>query len=893
MSKQTTTYTTPGSNAYTAPATLLNGSVAVTVDGSPGAAASGVNGGKGARVVGTCPIAASGTATAVVGDTGTNGQHAGGAGNAGTGGGTAGAHGGGSSGFTVGATLLIEAGGGGGAGGAKSSASGGAGGKGGLSAGNGGTGGSVSNAGSGDGGAGGGGGGNQGVGQAAPSSTISNGSPAPGGTAPGGAGVQEAAGANFFGGGGGAGGKSFAGGTVSGVTYSDGLVSAAQVQVVATVADAPLAPTLTAPANGASIDINAVGATFTWTYNPGTDSGSQSAYALRVSQDGGAYQYWNATSQAFQGTIVWNTQSSTSVVVPAAKLADGHTYTWSIATQENHYSLQGPFASDNTFTGTAQPTATITAPAGTVSVASPTVVWTEVLGGGDVQTAFRVVIYTQAVTGQPGFSPGVTTPTVDSGVVSSAAVSWAVPGASALAQGNWVAYVQITETGSLVSAWASSSFTVAYDPPAKPLLSATPGIDPPTGIPTITLVVTGQDNIVSADDASFENSVGTWVAGANTTIVQSPTFADDGSDSLKLTATALGSVTANTATGISAYPVVGSTNYAATAAFRAGSTGRTFTLGINWYTAAGALISTSTGTGVADVTTGWTVATVAATAPSNAAFAGLVVTGASLAASEVHYLDEVGLFNETTAPAWTRGGLVGSQVIVLQRSIDGGNTWTSVRGPYPAVPTTTQQITVVDWEAPFGVNLVYQAFVTAAVTTPTPGTITSPAATSSTVQTSVPGTWMLTDPLDTTISLPFSRLGTSGSTNEALNGSSAADTSVRVPISVEFDTSETMGIFEGWNNPNPIIQRGTIYKPTFTVAGYITGYTAYATWQSLTGRDGKAVPRQHTLLMRDDMGRAWYVVVGPSLADQLLRAPDRTVNPQWIITIPCIVTAAP
>lgn len=652
--------------------------------------------------------------------------------------------------------------------------------------------------------------------------------------------------------------------------------------ITARVADPPLAPSLTSPTNGAYLDSNAAGVTFSWAYNPGTDSGTQTAYALRVSTDGGAYQYWNATSSAFQSGIVWNSLTTGSVAIPAGKLADGHSYTWSIATQESHYGLQGPFASDLQFTGNAMPTATITAPSGTISSPTPLVTWSEVLGSGDVQTAFRVVIYTLAVTGQAGFSPGVTTPTVDSGVVSSAATSWQVPSGSALGQAQWVVYVQITETGAINSTWSSSSFTVAFDPPAAPSLSAALGTSG-AGVPIITLTATAHDNLLSYNDASFEGGIGDWTPGANATLAQSTAQALDGTDSMSITAAATaGPFTLSPSTS-GQFAVNTGQQHQAMASLRANSTGRSWTLGIQWKNSSGAVLSTTTGSAVTDTTTGWTQVTVAGTAPANAVKADLILTGTAIANSEVHYVDKVGLFQASSLPAWSRGGLIGIELMSFQRSVDGGTTWTAIRnGTNVAVPTNTEQVQVVDYEAPFNSSVLYQATVSANVTAPTSGTITS-SGTQATVTTPAEH-WFITDPLDTSISLSPNRVRlTMGS----------MPTNMQIPMTVEFDSVEQMGVFYGWNNPTPIIQRGTMQAKTFTVAFYLVGAAAHATWEKLTGRDGSVPPRQHTLQMRDDMGNSWYVVIGPQLADQLLRTSDRLTNPQWVVVATCIVTSAP
>jgi hypothetical protein len=54
-------------------------------------------------------------------------------------------------------------------------------------------------------------------------------------------------------------------------------------------------------------------------------------------------------TQSLQSTQVWNTSGVTAVTLPANILANNHLVAWSVATAESYYGLQGPFASDFTF----------------------------------------------------------------------------------------------------------------------------------------------------------------------------------------------------------------------------------------------------------------------------------------------------------------------------------------------------------------------------------------------------------------------------------------------------------------------------------------------------------------------------------------------------------------
>ena len=107
------------------------------------------------------------------------------------------------------------------------------------------------------------------------------------------------------------------------------------------------------------------------------------------------------------------------------------------------------------------PTVTFTAPTATVTTGTPAVTWTHTLGGGDSQTKYRVIVYTKAQTLSTTFNPGSTAGVWDSGLVSSAATSVTV-GTVLTNTTTYVVYVQITETGTVVSSWTSKAFKVAF-----------------------------------------------------------------------------------------------------------------------------------------------------------------------------------------------------------------------------------------------------------------------------------------------------------------------------------------------------------------------------------------------------------------------------------------------
>ncbi len=161
--------------------------------------------------------------------------------------------------------------------------------------------------------------------------------------------------------------------------------------------------------------------------------------------------------------------------------------------------------------------------------------------------------------------------------------------------------------------------------------------------------------MMTANQASIETSNAGWPNTVNCTVTQSTTLKQDQANSLRLSSTAGGNMSAETATGTGGIVVVGSTQYTAVASFQTGVTARNCTIGIQWYTGAGASISTSTGSTVSDTNGSWHQATVTASSPSNAAFAAIIGTVASTGgAAELHYMDEISL-QAGTGTTWTQG----------------------------------------------------------------------------------------------------------------------------------------------------------------------------------------------------------------------------------------------
>jgi hypothetical protein len=221
-------------------------------------------------------------------------------------------------------------------------------------------------------------------------------------------------------------------------------------------------------------------------------------------------------------------------------------------------------------------------------------------------------------------------------------------------------------TGLVSSVAAVNTETqIALNALAAWLAAGSPLVVVPPG-PTYIALGTGPMNLLTAEQADFETGTTGWAAVSNCSIAQSSSFAWSNVFSMKLTASSSGTITAGTPTGTSGVAVtqgdtVEAYSYMAAAHVLAGSTGRTVTMSILWYNSAGTLLSTTTGTGAADATSGWARVWVYGAAPSNTAFAAVEISVAGCSSSEVHYVDAVQFAYAPDGPyAWATGGVSGA-----------------------------------------------------------------------------------------------------------------------------------------------------------------------------------------------------------------------------------------
>jgi hypothetical protein len=576
--------------------------------------------------------------------------------------------------------------------------------------------------------------------------------------------------------------------------YGTGSGSTWQVfsqQLVALVRT-PVAPTLVSPPSGAQVDL-AAGATFTWTYNPVSPGDTQQAWAFRRIY-GATTEYWNATSQSWSGSIVWNTSASVNpseAPFAPGKWSNGTTYTWSVRTRSST-GADSAFATDRTVVATAAPVVDVTAPVSIVyGETTPLVVWTYT--GLDAQRDYRIKVYQEAA----GIDPDVTTPLWDSGVVTSAIARSARIG-TALSDGvAYRAYVKVTSATAVSSLWDYSSFTISIAPPAGPLVELRDEIDWFTEVPRIRMDVLAQSNFMSDAQATGQSG---WsiVANASALVAQADDTTNQLLAGLKITSAAAGVFSARTDLGSPpaapygqaqplgplAFPVVPTVVYTALATFKAAATVRSCRVNIEWWNAddgTGSLISTSLGDQIVSGTTSYVQAFVTATAPPTAKLARVVVEVLGATGSgEIFYISGLSLAPGRSL-TWQKGGYSTTQTLTVERSIDGGITWEMVQDRLK--PTLYQQAVARDRLMPFGVDVQYRAYTV--VDIGTGATLSSEVSLISTILLES-DVWAIRDPADDRAEFKALVIGHKRSDDES--------SSVHRPAGREYPVVDTEGL---------------------------------------------------------------------------------------------------
>lgn len=544
-------------------------------------------------------------------------------------------------------------------------------------------------------------------------------------------------------------------GSATTATYTGSLTNGGNWQAIAVVltpSSAPALCSLLTPTTGSYQDA-ATGQKFTAKYNS-TDGANANKYALRIAYTTGTH-YYTATTGKLVATIKWNTcavapGTNITVTVPATVLSSGTHYGWSIAAQEATSNLKGTFAPNHLFTAASGPGLSVQGPAGTETSAKPTVKWTASPSTTLTITYYRVVVFTTAQHAVATFTPATSTSTYDSGTLAGNVASLKV--GTALSNGTkYYAYVQVKETGTVASSWASITFTVSFDEPAKPTVTASNYTTPTTTYPLIKLTVQCHDNLLTANQASFESGTTGWTAGRYTTISQASGTTPpplDGSYVLEMTPGTI-TMTAQTTTGKTGFAVAPSTKYTVMASFLAKATARICILKFTAYNATGTDLGVSTVASGSDYVTQWVGIHGTITTTANAAFGALTLEVATTAtALDIHYVDEVGIFPGTVT-TWTAGGFVGTTTLEVIRSTVTATATPDTPTPRyirfasqanpTKVPTPSQKVTLYTAEPFPTTTYQYLGIVVS-------GTQTSGTGTKSTAVKTTPDEWWEVDP---------------------------------------------------------------------------------------------------------------------------------------------------
>lgn len=448
-----------------------------------------------------------------------------------------------------------------------------------------------------------------------------------------------------------------------------------------------------------------------------------------------------------------------------------------------------------------QPTITVNAPTGTITDTSrPAIGWTYSDGDGDAQTAYEVRVFTATQYGAAGFDPATSNAVWESGEVTSTDPG-ATPGTDLENTVTHRAYARAGHALSgttFYSAWGFAQFTMGYDSPPAPDLSA--AYQSLTNRVNVTAV--GHTNVLSVEDATLATTAGTWAAISGCSVARSTAFGLSGSSSLAITNTSAGTMSART--GLYAIPTDGQ-QVAARCDIRPDGSARTVRMLLRWHSAAGTLLSTTTGGNVTEVGVAWTSVTVVGSPPANATQVQVGVEIVSAASGEIHYVDKIALHNGDTS-YWSPGGLYGSQIILVERSTDGGDTWQTIDTANAGNPAQTAYVT--DYSAERDITNAYRARV---IGYSGESAVASPYATGAAAWVPNDGKWWLKADGD-----PDLRLG-----------------GALVTGPLRFDKSQSLGVFRPLGRSTPIVVTGDQYGLDGQYEIVVSGDTAWETAEPL------------------------------------------------------------
>lgn len=138
---------------------------------------------------------------------------------------------------------------------------------------------------------------------------------------------------------------------LSNQTFSITVGAGGSATVTEVITDPPLAPLLGGPQANQWIDLR-MPVTFSWTFEPGLDSGTQSGWLLEIIIKNKTW-WWNTRDNTWVSKAFTNFTTDTSVTIPPSAWAgiatNGETIAWTVANTESFYNLSGPYAATQSF----------------------------------------------------------------------------------------------------------------------------------------------------------------------------------------------------------------------------------------------------------------------------------------------------------------------------------------------------------------------------------------------------------------------------------------------------------------------------------------------------------------------------------------------------------------
>jgi hypothetical protein len=524
----------------------------------------------------------------------------------------------------------------------------------------------------------------------------------------------------------------------------------------------PSPPALRQPANGALLDLNSNGANFKHSYNVTGPGDKQQAWTFRRRYGTSTIttEWWNQAARTWSTTEFWNAGDSQVTTFPPGFWPAGVTYSWSVRARSATGS-DSDYAPERTVVSTSAPVLNVTGPSGLVyGESTPTITW-EVIST-DAQRDYEVRI----VKVGPGILSSDPGPSVwTSGVVTNEVARKRTVDISLDPKVAYRAYVRITSVAGLSSAWDYEEFTLSVDPPSGPLIGVVDELAYPSDIPRARINVTARSNFFG-----FDQGFGLfgWEPVNNCTVTpKQADLANMVEDSLQITITGTTSFARAVTVpgsppavpegvvqplGPISFPVVEIGAYTVVVHVRSDVAARGARVGIFWYDddeidigsglPAGSSFAGAVGDQVILEPGAYTKVTVSATAPVGARLGRPHIDILGAAVGEIYYATRMS-FHPGLSTEWQPGGFAQSQVVRVERSTDGGQTWaTAVAG----VKTDDWQRAIADDRLlPLGREVMYRAFTDADLGTG--AILTSGVSPTAVVMVDTP-TWVLRDPDD-------------------------------------------------------------------------------------------------------------------------------------------------